>query len=174
VKTTASAFLVGVFAVLLIATPAKADLFGADIAFLSQLVQQGIQAARQAEQAYQNVRQFASYVAHPGSWQRELELASGTIERVSNGADNVALARIDAAIKAAQEATQQSRNFSENPTLGNVTAMSTLTLQQAEAMNIKDRLNRHLQDMARMDQYQAQGDGELGNVSETFKGRILK
>lgn len=177
-KKTASIFLAGALAVLLIPTPARADLFGGDLVFLSQLVEQGLAAARQAEQAYENVKQFASYVEHPGSWRNAVSLATtdaaAAINIASTGSDSVALARINQSLKASREAIQQSLYLSQNPTLANLASLSSLTIQQAEAMNRQDELNRHLRDMARMDQYQAEGVGELGNVSETFKGRILR
>lgn len=170
--------IAAVGAALLIPIQAKADLFGADLGFLAQLVQQGIQAARQATEAYNQVREYAAFIQHPGSIQNAISRvtmdAGAAMRAVSNGSDSQALARLNQTIQASQSAIQEAVYASGNMNATNAAELSELVLRQADAVNRRDQLNRSLQTQQRIDELNNEGVGDLGDVSDTLKGRILK
>lgn len=170
--------IAAVSAALLIPIQAKADLFGGDLAFLAQLVEQGVRAARQASMDYEQARNFASFIQHPGSIQNALSRvtmdAGSAMRAVSNGSDSQALARLNQTIQATQGAIQEAVYASGNMNAANAAALSELVLRQADAVNRRDQLNRSLQTQERIDELNNEGVGDLGNVSDTLKGRILK
>lgn len=178
VKKITGISIAAVCAALLIPIQAKADLFGADLGFLAQLVQQGIQAARQATQAYNQIREYAAFIQHPGSIQNAISRvtmdAGAAIRRASNGSDSEALARLDQTIQATQGAIQEAVYASGKMNAANAASLSELILRQAEMVNRRDQLNRSLQTQGRIDELNNDGAGDLGDVSDTLRGRILK
>jgi hypothetical protein len=95
------------------------------------MIQIGQQAKAQFEQA-------AAFVRNPGGWRNILYRGQAALDQVSNGSDNVALQRINESLRASQRVYTEISN--QPPTLANMTALSALSLQQAEAKNQADQL----------------------------------
>jgi hypothetical protein len=151
----------------ILATPCFA-LFGEDIAYLIQLINQGRQAVQVAREAKANMEQAAAFVRNPGSWRNVLYRAQSTLDQVSTGSDNVALQRINEALKASQEVYTAISN--EIPTTANMAALSALSLQQVEMKQKADELNTHLQFMAAVEQHRQQDEP----ISSNGLGRLMK
>jgi hypothetical protein len=154
VKKKFSLMLVGVA---LVATPCFAGLF--DDVYFAQLIQQGVQMIRNGEQAVANIKGAAQFIAHPAGWRQAIDTATVALDQVSTGSDSVALQRLNRALGASQQVYRQISN--EPPTLANIAALSSLSLQQVEAKNQADQLAAQLQSEQRVRQF---GTG-YGNVS---------
>src|SRR5947209_13211681 len=124
------------------ATPCFA-LFGEDIAYLIQLINQGRQTIQLANQAKAQFGQAAAFVKNPGGWKSILYRGEAALEQISNGSDNVALQRINDSIRASQRVYAEVS--SQPPSLANMAALSALSLQQVEAKNQADQLAESLQ-----------------------------
>jgi hypothetical protein len=124
------------------ATPCFA-LFGEDIAYLIQLINQGRQMVQLGQQAKSNFEQAAAFVRNPGGWRNILSRGQAALDQVSNGSDNVALQRINDSIRASQRVYTEISN--QPPSLANMTALSALSLQQVEAKNQADQLAESLE-----------------------------
>jgi hypothetical protein len=126
----------------LLATPCFA-LFGEEIVYLVQLVNQGIQTIRLAQQAKSQFDQMAAFVKNPGGWKGILYRGEAALDQISNGSDNVALRRINESIRASQQVYTEISSLP--PSLANMAALSALSLQQVEAKNQADQLAESLQ-----------------------------
>ena len=124
------------------ATPCFA-LFGEDIAYLIQLINQGRQTIQLANQAKAQFEQAAAFVKNPGGWKSILYRGEAALDQISNGSDNVALQRINDSIRASQRVYTEIS--SQPPSLANMAALSALSLQQVEAKNQADQLAESLQ-----------------------------
>ena len=124
------------------ATPCFA-LFGEDIAYLIQLINQGRQTIQLANQAKAQFEQAAAFVKNPGGWKSILYRGEAALDQISNGSDNVALQRINDSIRASQRVYAEVS--SQPPSLANMAALSALSLQQVEAKNQADQLAESLQ-----------------------------
>ena len=124
------------------ATPCFA-LFGEDIAYLIQIINQGRQTIQLGQQAKANFEQAAAFVRNPGGWKNILNRGMAAIDQASNGSDNVALQRMNESIRASQQVYAEIR--SQSPSLANMAALSSLSLQQAEAKNQADQLAEALE-----------------------------
>jgi hypothetical protein len=151
----------------ILATPCFA-LFGEDIVYLIQLINQGRQAVQVAQQAKANFEQAAAFIKNPGSWRNVLYRAQSTLDQVSTGSDNVALQRINESLKASQEV--YTAISSEIPTTANMAALSALSLQQVEMKQKADELNTHLQFMSAVEQRMQQ----VPPISSNGLGRLMK
>ena len=98
------------------ATPCFA-LFGEDIAYLIQLINQGRQTIQLANQAKAQFEQAAAFVKNPGGWKSILYRGEAALDEIS----------------------------SQPPSLANMAALSALSLQQVEAKNQADQLAESLQ-----------------------------
>jgi hypothetical protein len=139
VKKKISFVLLGVG---VMATPCFA-LFGEDIAYLIQLINQGRQTIQLANQAKAQFEQAAAFVKNPGGWRNILTRGEAALDQISNGSDNVALQRINESIRASQRVYAEVS--SQPPSLANMAALSALSLQQVEAKNQADQLAESLQ-----------------------------
>src|SRR3982750_2910335 len=124
------------------ATPCFA-LFGEDIAYLIQIINQGRQTIQLGQQAKANFEQATAFIRNPGGWKNILNRGMAAIDQASNGSDNVALQRINESIRASQQVYAEIR--SQAPSLANMAALSSLSLQQVEATNQEDQLAASLQ-----------------------------
>ncbi|MFL6465956.1 MAG: hypothetical protein ACJ73N_16295 [Bryobacteraceae bacterium] len=137
-KRKASFILVAVLSAgLLVPVKAKADLFGADLAFLSQLVAQGISMIKQAadlyateQKAQHNIEQAAHFIAHP-SWSGVLQRGQDALETYSDTSDAGKLARLRRQIQIGREAIQEANG--QPLTLDAAANVSRLSLEVAGA-----------------------------------------
>jgi len=125
-----------------LATPCFA-LFGEDIAYLIQLINQGRQTIQLANQAKAQFEQAAAFVRNPGGWKNILMRGEIALDQISNGSDNAALQRITDSIRASQQVYAEISSLP--PTLANMTSLSALSLQQVELKNQADQLAASLQ-----------------------------
>src|SRR3982751_5787379 len=100
-----------------LATPCFA-LFGEDIAYLIQLINQGRQMVQLGQQAKAQFEQAAAFVRNPGGWRNILSRGQAALDQISNGSDNVALQRINDSIRASQRVYTEISN--QPPSLANM------------------------------------------------------
>jgi hypothetical protein len=166
VKRKASFIFVAVLSCgLLVPVKAKADLFGADLGFLAQLVTQGITMIKQAadlyqteQQAQRNIQQAAHFVAHP-TWSGVLQRAQDSLEIYSDMSDNARLARLRRQIQIGQEAIREANG--QPLTLEAAANVSRLSLEVARAKEEASGMQQQIDSDQRVRQF---GTG-YGNVS---------
>jgi hypothetical protein len=130
-----------------VTTPCFAGLF--DDGYFIQLIAQGVQVIRngkqvidEAQKAKAHFEQVAAFAKNPGGWRNILTRGEAALDQISNGSDNVALQRINDSIRASQRVYTEISN--QPPTLANMAALSSLSLQQVEAKNQADQLAESL------------------------------
>jgi hypothetical protein len=143
----------------------RADFFGVDIPFLEQLVQQGIQRYRQAEdlyrtqeQARQNMENMANFFTSPGAWKNAIRSGAQYVQYRTTGTNPVTdIQSLNASLQASTQAIQAA-NESGQVSTGNAAAISSLELQQAQAAIERDRMQSRLNYETQVQQF-AQSDG---------------
>jgi hypothetical protein len=166
-KRKASFILVtGLSAGLLIPATAKADIFGADLAFLSQLVAQGVAMLKQAadlyrteQQAQRNIQQTAHFLEHP-TWQGALQRGQDALGVYSDTTDNARLARLLRQIQIGREAIQEANG--QPLSLESAASVSRLSLELASAKEQASVLDARIKSDLRIRQI---GSG-YGNVTQ--------
>lgn len=166
-KRKTSFILVAVLSAgLLVPGKAKADLFGADLAFLAQLVTQGAAMIKQAASLYQteqlaqrNIQQAAHFVAHP-TWSGVLQRGQDSLDLYSDTSDAGKLARLRRQIQIGREAIQEANG--QPLTLEAAASVSRLSLEIAQAKEQASALQRQIDSDLRIRQI---GSG-YGHVTE--------
>lgn len=165
-KKTASFLLAAtIMGGILFPVKARADLFGADLGFLAQLVTQGVTMIRQGadlyqteQQAQRNIEQAAHFLAHP-TWSGVLQRGQDGLEVYSDVSDNAKLARLRRQIQIGSEAIQEANG--QAPTLEAAANISRLSLELARAKEDASLLQQQIDSDNRIRQI---GTG-YGNVT---------
>lgn len=163
---------------LLIPVRVRADIFGADVAVLGQIlaqsvkqVAQGLKMIREGQMAYEQVQQAAAFVRSPGVWKQIVvnaaQATGSALGKPSTGSDLAAIAQLAEGRRTALEAMRQIASDPRyQPTAENTAQVSLLHLQAINATREMNELQATLNYQAQVKQYQAQDEGLAGAVED--------
>jgi hypothetical protein len=153
-----------------VAAPCFAGLF--DDGYFWQLIAQGVTVIKNTgtlvsleQEAQQNISRAAAFVRNPSGWSGAITRSQGVLDDHSNGNDQVALSRLNLALKASREV--YGHIDMEQPTTQNMATLSILLNNQASLKNEADKLSEELETRGRyLDKMKL--DGDWGCVSCTL------